>query len=160
MADTFQFYCPACGTPLSLPVAASGQQGPCPRCSQEIVAPDLESGAPARRLAALKDAVPTANTAMAPPVVRRAAPPELPQNDLPWMEDFPAPERRVSLVGAILCCVVIGGGAFFAGHMVGKKSVKPAASITIQAAKDNAPSTTKAVPESENALKPDVTTAP
>ncbi len=44
MAELIQFNCPSCGVLLRLPLALSAQQGPCPSCAQEIVAPDVYRG--------------------------------------------------------------------------------------------------------------------
>ncbi len=44
MAEVIQFNCPVCGTLLRLPLAMAAQQGPCPHCQQEIVAPDPYRG--------------------------------------------------------------------------------------------------------------------
>ncbi|MEO5913409.1 MAG: hypothetical protein ABIS50_04195 [Luteolibacter sp.] len=44
MAEVIQFNCPACGTTLRLPLAMAAQQGPCPSCQREIVAPDPYRG--------------------------------------------------------------------------------------------------------------------
>jgi len=38
------FHCPACGTTLQLPSSMGGQQGPCPRCYQDILAPNPTFG--------------------------------------------------------------------------------------------------------------------
>lgn len=50
MLQVIKFGCPACGSILQIPLGGSGQQGPCPRCRQPIMAPDLATGAQARRL--------------------------------------------------------------------------------------------------------------
>ncbi|RYD21088.1 MAG: hypothetical protein EOP88_12670 [Verrucomicrobiaceae bacterium] len=44
MAEVIQFHCPACGMTLRLPLAMAAQQGPCPNCDREIVAPDPYHG--------------------------------------------------------------------------------------------------------------------
>lgn len=44
MAEVIQFNCPACGTLLRLPLAMAAQQGPCPSCDREIIAPDPGRG--------------------------------------------------------------------------------------------------------------------
>lgn len=44
MAEVIQFNCPACGMTLRLPLAMAAQQGPCPNCDREIVAPDPYHG--------------------------------------------------------------------------------------------------------------------
>ena len=44
MAELIQFNCPACSTLLRLPLAMASQQGPCPTCHQEIMAPDPHLG--------------------------------------------------------------------------------------------------------------------
>ena len=48
MTDVIQFDCPACGTTLRVPPAAAGFEGPCPRCTVEIIAPDPMTGHAAR----------------------------------------------------------------------------------------------------------------
>lgn len=48
MAELIQFSCPSCETVLRLPIDQAGWQGPCPRCHQEIIAPDPSLGTGAR----------------------------------------------------------------------------------------------------------------
>ena len=48
MAQMLHFHCPACGTTLQLPAIMGGQQGPCPRCHQEIIAPNPTTGTGAK----------------------------------------------------------------------------------------------------------------
>lgn len=44
MPDLIQFECPSCAATLRIPIESSGQQGPCPVCHHEIVAPDPYTG--------------------------------------------------------------------------------------------------------------------
>lgn len=44
MAEVIQFNCPSCGTMLRLPISMASQQGPCPTCNREIMAPDPYRG--------------------------------------------------------------------------------------------------------------------
>ena len=44
MPDLIQFECPSCAAILRIPLEMSGQQGPCPICSHEIVAPNPHTG--------------------------------------------------------------------------------------------------------------------
>lgn len=44
MAEVIQFNCPACGMTLRLPLAMAAQQGPCPNCDREIIAPNPYHG--------------------------------------------------------------------------------------------------------------------
>ena len=44
MIQMIHFHCPACGTTLQLPSSLGGQQGPCPRCYQDILAPNPTFG--------------------------------------------------------------------------------------------------------------------
>lgn len=50
MAELIQFHCPVCGVMLRLPLAMAGHEGPCPRCSRPIVAPDPHRGWSARAI--------------------------------------------------------------------------------------------------------------
>lgn len=79
MAEIIQFPCPACGTPLRLPLTMAASRGPCPHCDAEIIAPDPYQGIGAR---------------LAPiPVL---PPPEPPPTFRPFVESPPIvqPERR------------------------------------------------------------------
>jgi hypothetical protein len=51
MAEIIQFNCPVCGTALRLPLALAAQQGPCPHCGHEIIAPDPYWGVGALQVA-------------------------------------------------------------------------------------------------------------
>ncbi len=44
MAEVIQFNCPVCATMLRLPLTMAAQQGPCPHCAREIIAPDPRHG--------------------------------------------------------------------------------------------------------------------
>lgn len=98
MADLIQFHCPACGVVLRLPLPMAGQEGPCPRCSQLIVAPEPQRGFGARvtaspekssRTAAMWDHTPL--PAEAPPQTsgNQAATGAFPPTELP-------PERNAA----------------------------------------------------------------
>lgn len=76
-----RFDCPACGAVLTVPAAAAGLQGPCPKCWEEIVSPDPALGLPAR-LPALPPLPPAAEAATVipalPPASEAPATPEIP----------------------------------------------------------------------------------
>ncbi|MCW1884995.1 hypothetical protein OKA04_09675 [Luteolibacter flavescens] len=74
MPEAIQFYCPACGITLRVPLAASGTQGPCPRCQQSIICPDLATGIGARR-AGVPFSAPAAQASAEPPRPSRDADP-------------------------------------------------------------------------------------
>jgi hypothetical protein len=81
-----RFDCPACGAILTVPAAAAGIQGPCPKCWQEIVSPDPAHGLPAR-LPTLPPG-PTAEPETPPPAA-------VPEPDGPAAADSPAPTTRL-----------------------------------------------------------------
>lgn len=71
-----RFDCPACHAVLTVPAAAAGLQGPCPKCWQEIVSPDPTRGLPARLPAAPPLALEPPAPAL-PPVSKPLPDPEI-----------------------------------------------------------------------------------
>jgi hypothetical protein len=125
MAEMIQFPCPVCGTALRLPLAMAAVRGPCPNCSQEIIAPD-----PARGLAAHKVPVPE------PPVEIEPVGPDGPPTPVPQLLSEPPPEpqppvARPSRGRLALSCLLTGlltlAIGFFLGMRVGRESSPPPA---------------------------------
>ncbi len=81
-----RFDCPACHAVLTVPAAAAGLHGPCPKCWQEIVSPDPARGLPARLPAVPPLAIEIPDAAEPP----APASPPVPE-PLPEAEPEPAP---------------------------------------------------------------------
>jgi hypothetical protein len=137
MAEMIQFPCPVCSTTLRLPLAMAAARGPCPSCSQEIIAPD-----PARGLAALKVPFPELPQEIEP------VPPEVevghdePSNPLPQVSAEPLPGQRLPVARAsklplLLSCLGTGLVALAIGFLLGMKvrqeSPPPAAAVPVAA---------------------------
>ncbi len=88
MPDPIQFACPSCAATLRLQPETSGKKGPCPKCRAIIIAPDIETGAPAR---VADEPVPTT-----PPAPERPAPTDESNKlaDSPFSKNLPAPVHR------------------------------------------------------------------
>ena len=115
---SLRFDCPACGVTLTVPAAAAGVQGPCPKCLGEIVSPDPARGLPAR-LAPLPPPA-TAVTA-APP--EPAVPPELPPAEQAPAVVPPsaAASRGIPWLGPVLLsAVVFSATGFLAGSWMSR----------------------------------------
>lgn len=85
-----RFDCPACGAVLTVPAAAAGLQGPCPKCWKEIVSPDPALGLPAR-LPALPPVPPPAEDLV--PAIPAPPPdpaPAIPAPEIPTIPAEPA----------------------------------------------------------------------
>lgn len=138
MADLIQFTCPACGAMLRLPLELAAQQGPCPCCAREIVAPDPYRGigayepappAPPRMVEAFR---PFADS---PPLVPKT--PNEAEEQVPVMAPEPSPaareipmasprptasapsSQRAVLVLSILLTAVV---SLVAGYIIGARS--------------------------------------
>ena len=121
-----RFDCPACGAILTVPAAAAGIQGPCPKCWQEIVSPDPERGLPAR-LPGLPPG-PPAEPFPAPAV---AASEDTPAADSPapttrvaaTSPPAPAPRRRGWALPTLLSALLFSGVGYFLGK--GQREAAP-----------------------------------
>lgn len=106
MSQLIQFPCPACGTQLRLPLTAAAQQGPCPSCRKEIVAPDPQRGIGGQLAAAVQAPAPAEPVAVAP---KKATPPPSPRDEPP-----PAPPRKQPLIPACFLSAAVGLAVGFA----------------------------------------------
>ena len=130
---SIRFDCPACGVTLTVPGAASGLQGPCPKCWQEIVSPDIARGLPARlpHLPPVAPPPPPAQEAPAPPPVPPAPVAEAPVIPAPFPEPpAAAPSAQTpksSWVGPVLLST-LGSAIVFsaAGYWLGNSRHSPA----------------------------------
>jgi hypothetical protein len=91
-----RFDCPACGVLLTVPAAAAGIQGPCPRCWQEIISPEPARGLPAM-LPAVSPPPPSQAHEVPPPREAPALepPPAIPAPAPPPLEPPLPPEPPV-----------------------------------------------------------------
>src|SRR5690606_11637959 len=96
LMSCLRFDCPACGVTLSVPPAAAGVSGPCPKCWQEIVSPDPARGQSARLAVTPPPAVPPAEAAPEPEHDR--SPPEASAQEITPPAQLPpvAPATRVA----------------------------------------------------------------
>lgn len=76
MAEVIQFDCPACGMTLRLPLAMAAQQGPCPNCDREIIAPNPYHG-----IGAMMAAVPPPPPVPEPFALFAESPPLVPRHE-------------------------------------------------------------------------------
>lgn len=107
MAEVIQFNCPACGTLLRLPLAVAAQQGPCPSCGREIIAPDPGRGIGAHEVpAAVAVEVPVLEAA-----VQAAA-------ALVQVPVCGKPQRAI----LVLSCLLTGAVALTWGFVLGVRS--------------------------------------
>jgi hypothetical protein len=135
MAEDIQFPCPACGVTLRLPLAMASAQGPCPRCDQEIVAPDPNLG--------LSASLPT----QAPPLTHETPPDSISESK----PRTGRPPQRPPLLLAMLVTAVI---CLLAGYLIGTRVSAPLTS-------DNTPAGIPTAPQEENAVpSPEPTPAP
>ncbi len=146
MAEVIQFNCPLCATTLRLPLALSGQQGPCPGCQGEIVAPDPYRGVgakPAEAPPPPPEPEPFKPFAESPPLVPRGQeePVNLPEpvvqrpvraiEDAPPPKEIPVPVVRPTSAASqlpigILACILSALLGLVIGYALGARSVKAA----------------------------------
>ncbi|MES2659385.1 MAG: hypothetical protein V4689_12265 [Verrucomicrobiota bacterium] len=144
MAEVIQFNCPVCGTLLRLPLAMAAQQGPCPNCQREIVAPDPYRGiggheAPPPVLPVEPE--PFAPFAETPPLVPKQAIIEKPPEPAPVPEPEeiappqvvatpPAPVPQVPVSDPpqrailVLSCLLAGAVGLAMGYAFGVRSAQ------------------------------------
>lgn len=125
-----RFDCPACGAVLTVPAAAAGIQGPCPKCWQEIVSPDPAKGLPARLPAIPPQAASTPEPAVPEPVVHEpvVSEPVVPEPVVPEPA-VPAPrERRRGrwLVPTLLSGLIFTGIGYHLGKGQRPVAIEPA----------------------------------
>ncbi len=134
MADLIHFTCPACGAMLRLPLELAAQQGPCPCCAREIVAPDPYRGIGAsepapppppkllesvRPFADSPPLVPKSQNAEEPePVVVHEPEPTVPQPQQQAAAAPSSPQRAIFVLSILLTAVV----SLVAGYIVGARS--------------------------------------
>lgn len=138
MPESIHFPCPSCGVVLSLPLERAGWQGPCPRCGDELLAPDPARGlgavlAPATEIPFQPFAegrpAPSNTPRHAivepdpppPPSVGEAAPARLepvPQASAPAPPPAPDLRRSVLVLSVLLASVV----SLVIGYLVGVRS--------------------------------------
>ncbi len=146
MAEVIQFNCPLCATTLRLPLALAGQQGPCPGCQGEIVAPDPNRGVgakPAEAPPPPPEPEPFRPFAESPPLVPRGQeesvklPEPVVQRPVRAIEDAPPPKQvpvpvmrpiaaSSQLPIGILACVLSALFGLVIGYAMGARSVKAA----------------------------------
>ncbi len=127
MAEVIQFNCPVCGTLLRLPLAMAAQQGPCPQCRSEIIAPDPHSG-----IGASEAVPPVLAEKPKPPAPFAETPPAVPETQEP-LEIIPEPEpvKPTPPVAAPpprgmmgLACLFAGMVGMAMGYALGVRSSK------------------------------------
>ncbi|MFT4177056.1 MAG: hypothetical protein QM627_10420 [Luteolibacter sp.] len=144
MAEMLQFPCPVCGITLQLPSELAGQQGPCPRCHREIIAPRPRIDSPGLPFVSGREEpkripdVPFAD----PPSQRAAASTEpsissVPEKTTPSPEISPPPAFRCRSRRTVLflSCALTGLVSLALGYLLGQRSPnllnpQPAAATT------------------------------
>ena len=181
MAEVIQFNCPVCGTTLRLPLQFAGQNGPCPTCQREIIAPDPSSGAgafeapgpvilrpsePFRPLADLPPLSPKAPEGMAAPLPVPAR-----ETEMPEVSNLisPAPHTPPDIMMAsaprpavlVLSCLLSFAVALAMGYALGIRSgqyfmrVPPSATLEMPVTKLEKPTPVEvAVPAPRPELTP------